>query len=79
MNNKPVAWMNSKGDIILPAHQANKEYNIPLYTHPVKELTDEEIIATVKDHFIGAIKVGIVLTNDNVLEFARAILRKATK
>ena len=37
MNNKPVAWMNSKGDIILPAHQANKEYNIPLYTHPVKE------------------------------------------
>lgn len=39
MNNEPVAWMNSKGDIILPAMQANKEYNIPLYTHPVKELT----------------------------------------
>jgi hypothetical protein len=37
MNNEPVAWMNSKGNIILPAHQANKEYNIPLYTHPVKE------------------------------------------
>ena len=50
---------------------------IPLYTHPVKELTDEEIIETVKDHFVGAIKVGIVLTNKNVLEFARAILRKA--
>ena len=43
MNNEPVAWMNSKGDIILPAHQANKEYNIPLYTHPAKTLTDEEI------------------------------------
>ena len=42
MNNKPVAWINSKGDIILPAHQANKEYNNPLYTHPVKELTDEQ-------------------------------------
>jgi hypothetical protein len=42
-----------------------------------KDLTDEEIIETVKDHFIGAIKVGIVLTNDNVLGFARAILRKA--
>ena len=42
-----------------------------------KELTDEEIIETVKDHFIGAIKLGIVLTNDNVLDFARAILRKA--
>ena len=39
---KPVAWMNSKGDIILPASQANKEYNIPLYTAP-RELSDEEI------------------------------------
>jgi hypothetical protein len=47
------------------------------YVSYQKELTNEEIIATVKDHFIGAIKVGIVLTNDNVLEFARAILRKA--
>ena len=44
MKNEPVAWMNSKGNIILPAHKANKEYNIPLYTHPVKELTDEEIL-----------------------------------
>ena len=43
----------------------------------LKTLTDEEIIETVKDHFIGAIKLGIVLTNDNVLSFARAILRKA--
>jgi hypothetical protein len=42
MNNKPVAWMNSKGDIILPAHQANKEYNIPLYTHPVNPKYDTE-------------------------------------
>ncbi len=42
-----------------------------------KDLTDEEIIETVKDHFIGAIKLGIVLTNDNVLSFARAILKKA--
>ena len=46
-------------------------------TPKYKELTDEEIIETVKDHFIGAIKVGIVLTNDNVLGFARAILKKA--
>jgi hypothetical protein len=51
----------------------------PLYTHPAKTLTDEEIIETVKDHFIGAIKLGIVLTNDNVLGFARAILKKASE
>jgi len=72
--NEPVAWMNSKGDIILPAHQANKEYNIPLYTHPhsdksVKEktLTDEEIWEL----------SDMVLNNSDVIGFARAILRKA--
>jgi hypothetical protein len=43
----------------------------------IKDLKDEEILETVKDHFIGAIKLGIVLTNDNVLSFARAILKKA--
>ena len=48
-----------------------------LDTPPAKTLTDEEIIETVKNHFIGAIKLGIVLTNDNILDFARAILRKA--
>ena len=39
---------------------------IPLYTHPVKELTDEEIMAL------------SYLTSDNdPIDFARAILRKA--
>jgi hypothetical protein len=70
MNNEPVAWMNSKGDIILPAMQANKEYNIPLYTHPVKELTDEEILKMAADMFhYTEYKVAI--------KFARSILRKA--
>jgi hypothetical protein len=45
---KPVAWMNSKGDIILPASQANKEYNIPLYTAP-RDLTDDEIITLYRE------------------------------
>jgi hypothetical protein len=45
----------------------------------IKDLKDEEILETVKDHFIGAIKLGIVLTNDNVLSFARAILKKASE
>ena len=47
---------------------------IPLYTHPVKELTDEEII-----------EIGLLTTDPRfshiesplLLEFARAILRKA--
>jgi hypothetical protein len=71
MNNEPVAWMNSKGDIILPAHQANKEYNIPLYTHPAKTLTDDEIQEVA--HGFGAIG----WMGDTTYEFARAILRKA--
>ena len=71
MNNKPVAWMNAHG-------QFNKKetwlFPIPLYTHPVKELTDEEII-----------EIGLLTTDPRfshiesplLLEFARAILRKA--
>jgi hypothetical protein len=82
MNNEPVAWMHKtyfpnglyEEDLVWSKVD---ESSIPLYTHPAKTLTDEEIIETVKDHFIGVINVGIVLTNDNVLGFARAILRKA--
>ena len=49
MNTEPVAWMqtweNQDGEL---KHTVNIEQigkqDIPLYTHPVKELTDEEII-----------------------------------
>jgi hypothetical protein len=84
MNNEPVAYINVEERKLEWAKPTTwhtptiaKMNNIPLYAHPAKTLTDEEIIETVKDHFIGAIKLGIVLTNDNVLGFARAILRKA--
>jgi hypothetical protein len=40
MNNEPVAWMSASGSF-------NKKetwiFHIPLYTHPAKTLTDEEI------------------------------------
>jgi len=39
MNNKPVAWMHQNPDYAISKHQS-LEYNIPLYTHPVKELTN---------------------------------------
>ena len=42
---------------------------IPLYTHPVKELTDEEI----KEVWMNR----PANTAEGVIEFARAILRKA--
>ena len=72
MNNEPVAWMSQGGDV-----SRSKDYFeemgfkdlIPLYTHPVKELTDEEID-----------EVAQALIDDCSycsLHFARAILRKA--
>jgi hypothetical protein len=75
MNNKPVAWgmLDKDGgiyDSISPEEHDREEgaYTIPLYTHPVKELTDEEIIACIDESEPD--------TTD-MIRFARAILRKA--
>ena len=74
MNNEPVAWMSSVGgEFVYVGYEPAEGYlAIPLYTHPAKTLTDEEIIE-VWDKMCS-----IVLDNDkNITEFARAILRKA--
>jgi hypothetical protein len=69
---KPVAYAMFRDgeyyDAIHPDEQAKTvgEYNIPLYTHPVKELTDEEIW-----------KLWVKHLNDDIIAFARAILKKA--
>ena len=83
MNNEPVAWayeaINVDGkpylsDVALKplfglvARYGYKE--IPLYTHPAKTLTDEEIWELAQPH-------GDLAWQDCTLEFARAILRKA--
>ena len=70
MNNEPVAWMlvdEINGDYMLELHPSGDYDWIPLYTHPVKELTDEEI-RVIHEQTDG---------NLNMIEFARAILRKA--
>ena len=41
------------------------------YTHPVKELTDEEIIKVYED------MLGVASAKGSAIDFARAILRKA--
>jgi len=45
MNNEPVAWMHKPSGTVFNEIIACVEPDdlIPLYTHPVKELTDEEI------------------------------------
>ena len=47
------------------------DHQIPLYTHPVKELTDEEIWDWFKEN--------TALTKESALMIARAILRKASE
>ena len=73
--NEPVAWISQDvldADHIIKAvvrREQDEQHTIPLYTHPVKELTDEEILQF-QD------KVPYTLGSD-LIEFARAILRKA--
>jgi hypothetical protein len=79
MNNEPVAWMwrmkNSDNRWELSFNKPMTEQFFdtePLYTHPAKTLTDEEIIEVhVNTPFIDG------YLNKNLIVFARAILRKA--
>ncbi len=73
MNNEPVAWipkdhlkeMGKAGFRYTGvSYQEDKFYDIPLYTHPVKELTDEEIEE-------------LIWNTTDMKDFARAILKKA--
>lgn len=44
-----------------------------VYTHPMRELSDEEIMQVYKD------ALGIKLSSDMIIDFARAILKKASE
>jgi hypothetical protein len=76
MNNEPVAWMH-KTYFPNGLHEEDlvwskiDESSSPLYTHPAKTLTDEEILEF-RD------KVPYTLGSD-LIEFARAILKKANE
>ena len=69
MNNEPVAWMQvhyKDGRPTKFSKVQTWEDDIPLYTHPTKTLTDEEIWKLWQKHL-----------SDDIPVFARAILRKA--
>lgn len=79
--NKPVAWMSVEpnGRTVLATYEF--ETAIPLYTHPAKTLTDDEIEEVYK-----AVEQDFALTESKKpdggwrnfpIELARAILRKA--
>ena len=88
MNNVPVAYVDpiwiDRPDLVM-SHQLEigklfartqfKNY-VPLYTHPVKELTDEEIDKIENAIYCKTIQKGKT-QNEYIKVFARAILRKA--
>jgi len=80
MNNEPVAYAMFRDgkyhDAIHPDEQVKTvgEYDIPLYTHPEKTLTDEEIIEIRDSCYVES---GLDEWEYCDIEFARAILRKA--
>ena len=49
MNNEPVAWIDPNDNMNDPfSWNKTSCHTIPLYTHPAKTLTDEEIIDIIK-------------------------------
>ena len=71
MNNEPVAWTDGKGNYFDKNSFFPVDDLIPLYTHPAKTLTDDEII-----------EIWCVMETDTGkqnIDFARAILRKANE
>ena len=75
MNNEPVAWMynyENFPDSFVVCRARKSDQDIPLYTHPVKELTDEEILECWNETHPA-----VVCLNAELPLFARAILRKA--
>ena len=70
--NEPVAWMDGEGGFYHnDDYKVCKEHNIaddlvPLYTHPMRELSDEEIWKLWQTHL-----------NDEITVFARELLKKA--
>lgn len=82
MNNKPVAWMDEETGCFVYSQydyedldEHGKDGLIPLYTHPVKELTDDEI-HDLMDEIRNAVGDDIERA---MYRMARAILRKASE
>ena len=74
MKQEPVAWMDDGHSSAEFAFSFEKGINhtIPLYTAP-RELSDEEIIE------IGNAVVNLIDSNEGWIEFAKAILKKASE
>jgi hypothetical protein len=78
LNNEPVAWMVDSEVYLVDEIDGEELKAIPLYIHPAKTLTDEEI-----EEFAYAFQLWQLHNPDKALEgikdFARAILKKASE
>ena len=93
MNNEPVAWMWNEdgcnfGVVLDQDKQIGKkefqDYNIPLYTHPAKTLTDEEIWEVIDNCFGVHVfnldyQIALDEAREDAFELVKAILRKASE
>ena len=75
MSNEPVAWLIQakiwhEFTFSKPAEDSEDVVITPLYTHPAKTLTDEEILSEWDYEF------GVEV---DLIDFARAILKKASE
>jgi len=66
---KPIAWM-ALNELLFNVVK-DEIYHIPLYTHPMRELTDEEIEGIARANVDGHTSM------EQLKWFARAILKKA--
>ena len=72
--NEPVAWWDGKEPSVLGLSYFKNDYcPIPLYTHPAKTLTDEEIKEVIRKHWNKE------LGNRGMLALCKAILKKASE
>ena len=91
---EPVAWrtlvdgkfyVTDDNEFVVKMWQHNGWKEEPLYIHPVKELTDEEITEVItkianNNEYVYSLYEdfeGIEFSRIGIFEFARAILRKA--
>jgi len=84
MNNEPVAWINLDrfkdealylADCVSENKVENMGITTPLYTHPAKTLTDEEILESFAFYFGSTLNNKAY--NDGAILFAKDILKKA--
>ena len=72
---EPVAWTDGKGNYFDKNSFFPVDDLIPLYTHPVKELTNDEILEVAVEAWGSGHEI-FWFDDDGINLFARAILRK---